>query len=482
MRLSLRILLGYFIVVGVAAFFVLRVFVAEVKPSVRETIEEVMVDTANLLAELAQREVAAGSLASGPFSQAVAAYRQRDVSAKIWHYDKESLDFDIYVTDAQGKVVFDSTGRALGQDYSRWRDVNRTLRGAYGARSTRVIEGDDNSAVFHVAAPLRDAQGAIIGVLTVVKPVATVAPIIERAERTILKHGLWLLAAAALVGVLMSWWLTRAVGKLVDFAQQAQRGVATTPPKLAVRELDALGNAMQSMRQEIEGRQYVEQYVQALTHELKSPLASVRASSEVLQAADLPEADRQRFAQLVEEQSERLTALVDRVLALARLEGSAQLDHAAPVELNALAERTVASHRAAAQASGVDIALIPSAEPITVQGDAALLELALSNLLTNAIDASVQSLRGAAQAVAAIEVRVEQAASRPLLVVRDHGPGIPDYALPRVFERFYSLPRADGQRGTGLGLAIVAQVAARHGAHAEVINAPGGGTLARVRF
>jgi two-component system sensor histidine kinase CreC len=482
MRLSLRILLGYFIVVGVAAFFVLRVFVAEVKPSVRETIEEVMVDTANLLAELAQTELAAGTLGTGAFSKAVASYQQREVSARIWHFEKESLDFDIYVTDAQGKVVFDSTGRALGQDYSRWRDVNRTLRGLYGARSTRVIEGDDNSAVFHVAAPLRDAQGTIIGVLTVVKPVATVAPIIERAERTILKHGLWLLAAAALIGVLMSWWLTAAVSKLVHFAQQAQRGSASTPPKLAVRELDALGQAMQSMRQEIEGRQYVEQYLQALTHELKSPLASVRAASEVLQGAELPEADRLRFAQLVGEQSERLTALVDRVLALARLEGSAHLDHAAPVALNALAERTVASHRAAAGASGIDIKLRPADAPVMVQGDAALLELALSNLLANAIDASVQALQAGARPVGAIEVQVLQEAGRAELVVRDHGPGIPDYALPRVFERFYSLPKADGQRGTGLGLAIVAQVAARHGGSAELSNAPGGGTLARIRF
>ena len=138
MKLSLRILLGYFAIVGLTGLFVLRIVVAEVKPSVRDTIEETMVDTANLLASLAANDLKAGTLPDGAFAQSVREYASRRVDAPIWGLHKTKLDFRVYVTDAKGIVVFDSEQQAVGADYSRWNDVRRTLAGAYGARSTRV--------------------------------------------------------------------------------------------------------------------------------------------------------------------------------------------------------------------------------------------------------------------------------------------------------------------------------------------------------
>ena len=92
------------------------------------------------------------------------------------------------MTDAQGKVVFDSAGNAQGQDYSRWNDVWLTLRGQYGARSTRSDPNDDNSSVMYIAAPVTD-NGRIIGVLSVGKPNLAMAPVIKRSERRILWAG-----------------------------------------------------------------------------------------------------------------------------------------------------------------------------------------------------------------------------------------------------------------------------------------------------
>ena len=140
MKLGIRLLFVFFLLNGLAAFFVLRVFVVEIRPSVREVMEDMMVDTANILAELASDDLAAGRLTEGRFAAHVRNYASRPVDARIWGLDKQSLDFRVYVTDARGLVLFDSENTAQGQDYSGWRDVARTLRGEYGARATRTVQ------------------------------------------------------------------------------------------------------------------------------------------------------------------------------------------------------------------------------------------------------------------------------------------------------------------------------------------------------
>jgi two-component system, OmpR family, sensor histidine kinase CreC len=203
MHLGIRLLFGFFLVTGLAGFFVLRIFSAEIKPSVREVMEDTMIDTANILAEIATDDLVAGTMATGRFATQVNNYAHRPIDAKIWGLNKQSLDYRVYVTDKLGKVLFDSSNIAVGQDYSQWRDVARTLRGEYGARSTRTEQNDDKSTVMHVAAPIKH-DGKVIGVLTVAKPNATVQAFIDRAERKILVNGVWLLLLSAGVGVIVT--------------------------------------------------------------------------------------------------------------------------------------------------------------------------------------------------------------------------------------------------------------------------------------
>src|SRR5689334_10886242 len=111
MRLGLRLLFGFFVVAGIAGVFILRVFLAEVKPSVREVMEDVLVDSANLLAEQAApdlREMARGGTLEGTrFARAVLDYRARPVDALIWGLHKRTLDLRVYVTDSEGRLVFE---------------------------------------------------------------------------------------------------------------------------------------------------------------------------------------------------------------------------------------------------------------------------------------------------------------------------------------------------------------------------------------
>lgn len=277
MKLSVRLFLGYFFLVAVAGQLVLMLMVKQISPGVRTALEASLVDTANLLAELAAPELHEGRLADGAFAEAVRRYAARPVSAELIDFPKRGADYRVYVTDVRGVVLFDSAGSAVGQDYSRWNDVYLTLRGRYGARSSRSDPRDGKSSVMHVAAPIRDGD-RLIGVLAVAYPTALLQPIVDRSEATVRQAALWLFGGALAFGALFSWRLTRAIDLLVNYARAVTAGTKAIPPKLGSPEMSTLAGALESMREELEGKQYAERYVQTLTHEMKSPLAAIRGA------------------------------------------------------------------------------------------------------------------------------------------------------------------------------------------------------------
>jgi two-component system sensor histidine kinase CreC len=213
MRLGIRIFLVYFLFVGLAGYFLLNTVREQIRPVVRQSSEETLVDTANLLAEILHDDVKNGTLTQSRLSQVLASYGERRPSAQIWGLAKNQVSHRIYVTDAKGIVLLDSSGRDVGKDYSRWNDVYLTLRGQYGARSTRSDPDDESTSVMHVAAPILDG-GQIIGVVTVAKPNSSLQPYIDRSERRLLILGLGLIVLGLLVGAALSWWLTRSLRRL----------------------------------------------------------------------------------------------------------------------------------------------------------------------------------------------------------------------------------------------------------------------------
>ncbi|MGO4745818.1 two-component system sensor histidine kinase CreC [Serratia quinivorans] len=450
MRIGLRLLLGYFLIVAVAGYFVLSIFVQEVKPGVRRATEGTLVDTANLLAQIARLDMQRADVAHGQLAQAFAQLNQRPIGANIAGIRKDRSEYHVYLTDQDGKVIFDSSGKALGQDYSRWNDVYLTLRGQYGARSTRSNPQDENSSVMYVAAPVLE-QGKVIGVLSVGKPNSTMAPVIKRSERRILWAGALLLGIALLIGLGFVWWINRSIGRLVRYADGVAQGESIPLPKMGGHELTQLAQALESMRMKLEGKAYIEQYVHTLTHELKSPLAAIRGAAELLQELP-PPATAQRFLTNIEQQSTRIQQLVDKLLVQARLESRPGLE-TAPLAIAALVRQAVAGKEAQAARRGI-VLQIEGTEEITLTGDALLISQALTNLLDNALDFT--------PAGGSIGVRGERHESHYRITVSDDGSGIPDYALDKVFERFYSLARADKPKSSGLGLSFVQEVARLH--------------------
>ena len=473
MKIGLRILLGYFVIVAIAGILLLRVFVQEVKPGVRQAMEDTLADTANVLAELASDDMLAGHMADGRFAARIARLRQRDLGAKIWNFDKARVSYRISVTDARGIVVYDSAGLDVGRDNSRWNDVHRTLRGEYGARSTRSDPDDDSSSVMYVAAPLEDDDGRIIGVLTVSKPNRTIEPFIQRSEGIVRRWGLVLLGAALSIGLLAAWWLSRQLGGLQRYARTVTEGERASLPALA-GEFRDLGHALETMRDRLEGKQYVERYVHGLTHELKSPLTAIRGAAELLERP-LPEADRLRFVETIRSQGERMTQTIDKLLALAAVEHRQRIEQPGVVDVAALIDDAVAD--ASVRADGAGVALEARVMPgvPALHGDRFLLRQMLGNLLDNAVDFS--------PAGATVRVSAAIGDGAVCFEVVDDGPGVPEFAVDRVFERFFSLPRPRSQaRSSGLGLSFVREVAALHGGDAELRNRPQGGAIARVQI
>lgn len=470
MNIAIRFFIGYFLIVGLAAWFALNIFAREVEPGLRQATEETLVDTAHLLAEVAADHLRDGRLADDAFAAAVQRARARSPQAVIYGVPKTTLDVRIYLTDAGGKVLFDSEGSAVGADYSQWRDVARVLRGEYGARSTRDDPQDPASAVMYVAAPVLD-DGRLIGVLSVAKPAASLLPYADQARDRVRRAGMLLLGSSALIGLVFTLWLTWSLNRLRDYARAVARGDKAVAPTGGGGQLSELARALAEMRARLDGKQYVEHYVQSLAHELKSPLTAVRGAAELLQEAPSA-ADRERFAGHIGEQAERMQLIIDRLLALARVEQLQAPGAVAETSLGELARDVVASRASQLTAQGlaVDIGGEPARR---VRGDRFLLQQALANLLDNAIAFSPQGAR--------IAIELGGDADRHIIAVRDHGPGAPDYALPQLFERFYSLPRpATGRKSTGLGLAFVREVARVHGGEADFANAPGGGAIARI--
>lgn len=474
MKIRVRLILAFFVLIGVAAWSMLDSFQTELKPALRRSMEDTLVDSANLLAELAHDDFMAGNLAHGPFSTRVHAYLQRDLRANVWGVDKHRASHRIYITNTQGLVVFDSAGIALGANYARWNDVMRTLRGQYGARTTRDNTGDPTTSVMYVAAPILD-HGQIVGVLTVAKPNQTVQPFFDQSERKLRNTGWVVLGGGLVLGVLISWWLTSQLEKLVQYARRVAAGERAVLPALkGSGELQVLGEALEGMRVRLEGKAYVEDYVHSLTHEMKSPLAAIRGAAELIDP-QMPQQDQMRFLGHIRRETGFLQQLIDRLLDLARLERRRTLQEVAPIPLAALVAQVITDREPIWQARQLQVHQDVPADCVPT-GEYFLVKQAVGNLLDNAIAFSAEG------GLISINV-VQEGFEGTYIHVRDHGAGIPDYAESRIFERFYSLPRPGGERkSSGLGLAFVREVAALHGGDVTVGNHAEGGVLAVLRL
>jgi two-component system sensor histidine kinase KdpD len=207
-----------------------------------------------------------------------------------------------------------------------------------------------------------------------------------------------------------------------------------------------------------------------VSHDLRTPLTTIRGAAESLLASDvlLDEQTRQELLTSIRDDAERLTALVGNLLGLSRLEAGSLQPEQHLYNLSEIVGSVLVRLRQQLARHQVSLVMAPEVPPVLV--DYMLFEQVLVNLLDNAVKYSPEDTT--------ITIRLRREGGQVILSVADQGPGIPRTARNRVFERFYRLPEIAGKRGagTGLGLAICQAVVAAHGGRIWIENGPEPGT------
>lgn len=508
-----------------------------VKPTAQQVIEDTLLDTSRLLATSLQLPLQSGELFEDDFQQQLdsafigtptltksadnsSSSRSIDSIKAPLHQKKTRSSFRIYVTDGDGKVIYDSlptSKNAEGEDYSRWNDVYLTLKGLYGVRSTPDINSTRGSSIMYVAQPIKDEIGNLIGVVSVGKPVDSVLPYLDNTRNRMLITALLISVVALILAGLVAWWLKQSITLVTQYTSALAED--TKKPYFYLgHELNSLTDTIESMKYRLENRAYVTDYVHTLTHELKSPLTAIRASSELLDddgldGTLLDKEDRQMLIRTVGEQSIKMQQLIDRLLLLAKVEQPSFKLNRQLTPLLPLLQSLTKDNAAKLQQqhlTPIDIYLdnkhfteTTNLQPdvlanTSVFADQFWLVQVLQNVLDNAIHF----------AESIVSIHTHNTAQTVIIDIFNDGKLLPDYAVDKAFDRYFSLshqsqsfnssaehlPELSSEyssdksptlsieqeqpsmssstlkKSTGLGLTLVKQVIEHHGGHVAIRN------------
>lgn len=220
------------------------------------------------------------------------------------------------------------------------------------------------------------------------------------------------------------------------------------------------------------------QFVSVVSHELRTPLTSINGALGLLRtgAYDADPAKARSILDIAHKNAVRLSALINDLLDLQKLESGQMSYSMAPLDLSALVAECVESIGAFAQTYGITLAFAPPPHPIRVQADRDRIHQVLDNLLSNAVKFSHRAGR--------VDIRIRTTPTTTLVDVQDHGIGIPPNCRDSVFGKFTQVDSSDRRShgGTGLGLAIAAEIMAAHGGAIDYDSTPGAGTTFTITF
>jgi two-component system sensor histidine kinase MprB len=364
-------------------------------------------------------------------------------------------------------TLFNSCGGTFvptGQGYSipsnsRIEALARSGNGRYFADMTvsgtpiRVlVTGIGKAGALGVALPLKDVNHTLSSQLTLLVVIATAG-----------------VALAALLGFLVARTALAPIERFTRRTEAMADRPERTEQRLEVVGRDELARLARTFNRTLDALETSvaaqRQLVADASHELRTPIATIRANLQLMRDEDrLSAEDREALRADVIEELDELTALVGDIVELAR--GAAPAGEPGDVMLDAIV--TEAVQRIGRRAPGLQVRTL--LEPTLVRGEEARIARAVTNLLDNARKWSAPD--------GLVEVELRDG----VLTVRDHGPGFHQEDLPFVFDRFHRAKDARSKPGSGLGLAIVRETAEAHGGFVEAANAPGGGAIVRVGF
>ena len=466
LTIGVKLFIAYFLITSCIVWFVTDKVSLRVTKGIDEAAEEVMIDASNLLAQMVSDNIEQDQINTAKVHKLMSVYLSRELKANIYSISKKNPNLQIYITNKDGIVIYDSIGNLKGKDYSQWRDVFLTLKGEYGARVSaldpNIMDPTPEQDAMYVAAPIYHL-GQIFGVLTVIKPMIDLKPYVLEQKQQIEEYALYLFLISLLFGAGASYAVSRGTKKLVNYTTALSRGENVVAPKIRQIEFAELSQAIEKLRVDLEGREYVEEYINTMAHELRTPITGIRATAENL-FMPMSNSQREHFINNILEANQKMDLLVNRLLNLSRIERRDQLENVEKIDVKTLIKDVVQAPSRKGNIARRSLKIEYNIErEFSINAEKLLAEQALSNIIDNAIDFTPPN--------STISIKVSESNLHINIQVQDQGKGIEEHARKKIFRRFFSTSRPDtGKRGNGLGLRFVKKIMSLHGGHVSLKN------------
>jgi len=337
---------------------------------------------------------------------------------------------------------------ALQGDRGITRVVAEPVLGPRKARGV-VIDYFYKPEFLHASNPIYARNGEILGAVVVV------APMFDLMNKDYLYEFIFYVFLISLFfGALGSYRISRNIKRLDKYISNLFSGEDTTPPDLNI-QFKKLTLTLQNARGNVELKDAVEQYIDTLAHELRTPITGIQLTAETL-LTPMSDEERTRFINNILVSNKQMDKLVTRLLDLSRIERRESLMKPKTLKILPIIENAIkAPSRTQTIASkNINIALEID-RSITVFAEKILLEQAISNILNNALEFSPKG--------GTITFKASETNTAVSIIVLDDGPGMPPHVLRNLFTRFFSVSRPDsGNRGNGLGLRFVRKIMQLH--------------------
>ena len=440
-----------------------------------ESAEGIMIDASSLLSQIASHNNSEGEIDIQAFEDITSGYLKPQDPKQDAKKDAQFNNLEIYLTDNTGKVIYDSRGLILGRDMSNNTEVASALQGEHGVRKIPYDPNNEkplfDTKALYVSSPIFDQSNAIIGTLVAVKPIY-----FGKSSSQIYKYAFYIFFISLIIGGVASYIVSRDAKLLVKYTSRLSMGEDATAPNIHNDEFTRLLEAIEKLRNELELKDNVEEYINTLAHELRTPITGVRATAENLL---LPMDDKQRahFVQNILDSNKHMDKLVSRLLELSRIERREALKNVTALNIRSVVDNVLKAPIRVKTIANKEIKIEFDIESNgEILAEKLLLEQAIGNIINNAIDFSPKG--------GTITIKASETNTAVPIMVLDEGPGMPDHVLRKLFTRFFSVSRPDtGKRGNGLGLRFVRKIMQLHGGEITLQNRfLQEGAEARLRF
>ena len=435
-----------------------------------ESAKSVMVEVSSLMSRVASQNNKDGEIDLETFESLIVNYLRSQRNTRSADSNQKLENLAIYVTDKDGLLVLDSRGLILGKNMRAHNEVDSALSGDQGI--TRVViesvpgpkkakgivvEYFYKSRFLNASNPIYGNNGEILGAVVVV------APLMDLLDQNYLLQFIFYIFLISLIfGALGSYRISRNIRRIEKYTASLFSGEEVIAPDLN-NQFNKLAKTIENARAEVELKDDVEQYIDTLAHELRTPITGIQLTAENL-LMPMSDAQRKRFVENILDSNKHMDLLVNRLLDLSRIERRETLKAVEPVNILQIVNNVLKAPSRAKNISDKDLNIVLEINNKSlINAEKILLEQAIGNIVNNALDFSPKS--------GTITIKVSETNTAISIIVLDDGPGIPPHVLSKLFTRFFSVSRPDtGVRGNGLGLRFVRKIMQLHGGEVTLQN------------